>query len=102
MQRVKLKVKVLDDSKGYLLKLCEHGKNLRKFHVDVILYKISDPDDEFPKQVEKIFQFFADVKIQFYLEKEYNKSIHRFAIVIKEPYQNKATSTPFSVYTNYR
>jgi len=103
LQRVKLTVKVLNDSKGYLLKLCEQCKNLRKFHVDVFLYKLSDPDDnwiqdEFPKQVEKIFKFFADVKIQFYLEKEYNRSIQRFAIVTKEPYQSKAISKPFSVY----
>jgi hypothetical protein len=103
LQRVLLKVKVLDDSKGYLLKLCEQCKNLRKFHVDVFLYKLSDPDDdwiqdEFPKQVEKIFKFFADVQIQFFLEKEYNRSIKRFAIVTKEPCQSKAISTPFSVY----
>ena len=103
LQRVMLKVKVLDDSKGYLLKLCEQCKNVRKFHVDVFLYKLSDPDDdwiqdEFPKQVEKIFKFFADVQIQFFLEKEYNRSIKRFATVTKEPCQSKAISTPFSVY----
>ena len=103
LQRVKLKVKVLENSKGYLLKLCEQCKNLRKFHIDVNLYKFSDQfddwiQDEFPKQVEKMFKFFADLQIQFFLEKEYNRSIQRFAIVTKEPYQSKAISTPFSVY----
>ena len=103
LQRVKLRVKVLDDLEGYLLKLCELCKKSRRFHIDVILYKFSDLDDdwignEFRKQVEKIFQFFADVKIQFYLEKEYPYTIQRFAIVTKKPYQSKAISTLFSVY----
>ena len=100
LQRVKLKVKVLDELKGFnLVKLCEQCKKLRKFHIDVILYKFSDLDDEWitnecPKQVEKIFQYLTDVKIQFYLEKEYQ----RFAIVTKKPYQSKAISTLKSVY----
>ena len=103
LQRVKLKVRVLDDSKGYLLKLVEQCKNLRKFHVDVFLYNFSDLDDDwiwyvFPKQVEKIFQFFADVKIQFYLEKEYNNSIQQFAIITKEPYLSKAIPKLCPVY----
>ena len=103
LQIVKLKVKVLDDSKGYLLKLCEQCKNLRKFHVDVILYKFSDLDDDwiwyvFLKQVEIIFKFFADVKIEFYLEKESPYTLKRFAIVTKEPYQSKAIPTLFPVH----
>ena len=95
LQRVKLKVKVLDDTKGYLLKWCEQCKNLRKFHIDVILDYLSNSDDywienECQKQVEKIFQNFTDVKIQFYLEKW--SHMQQLAIVTKKPYQSKAIS----------
>ena len=104
LQRVKLNVNVLDELKGFnLVKLCELCKKLRRFHIDVIVYKFLELDDdwivnEFPKQVEKLFQIFADVKIQFYLEKENPYTIQRFAIVTKKPYQSKAISTLFSVY----
>ena len=101
LQRVKLKVKVLDDSKGYLLKWCEQCKNLRKFHIDVILDYLSNIDgywieNECQKQVERIFQNFTDVKIQFYLDKGYHKQ--QLAIVTKKQYQTKAISTCYSPY----
>ena len=92
LQRVKLNVKVLDELKGFnLVKLCEQCKKLRKFHIDVTLCFLSNPDgdwieNEFPEHIEKTFQDITDVKIQFYLKKEYPSKL--LATITKEPYQN--------------
>ena len=88
----------LEDLKNLNLpKLCEQCKKLRKFHVDVTLCSLSNPDDdwienEFPEHIEKTFQDITDVKIQFYLKKKYpSKSYYTsklLATITKKPYQN--------------
>ena len=82
----------LEDLKNLnLTKLCEQCKKLRKFHIDVTLCSLSNSDgdwieNEFPEHIEKTFQDITDVKIQFYLKKEYPSKL--LATITKEPYQN--------------
>ena len=82
----------LEDLKNLnLTKLCEQCKKLRKFDIDVTLCSLSNSDDdwienEFPEHIEKTFQDITDVKIQFYLKKEYPSKL--LATITKKPYKN--------------
>ena len=90
LQSVTLQVNIFDDLKSFNLpKLCEECKKLRNFHVDVSFYFLSDADkdwieNEFPEQVEKIFQDFTDVKI---LLKHYSNGREQLCFVTKKPFQ---------------
>ena len=92
LQRVKLEVNIFDDLKRFNLpKLCEQCKKLRSFHINVSFHYLSDLDKdwiqiEFPEQIEKIFQDFTDVKIQFYMHKRYSDK-RKLCSISKEPYQ---------------
>ena len=99
LQRVKLEVNIFGDLQRFnLTKLCEECKKLKSFHVDVnnldkrrnnFFFSDTDKDwieNEFPEHVEKIFQDFTDVKIQFYLAKQYSGR-NQLCSVTKKPYQ---------------
>jgi len=92
LQSVKLQVNIDDLKRFNLLKLCEECKKIRNFDVDASFYFLSDNDkgwieNEFPEQVEKIFQDFTDVKIQFCLVERYYNGRKQLCFVTKKPYQ---------------
>ena len=92
LQSVKLQLNIDDLKRFNLLKLCEECKKLRNFYVDASFYFLSDNDkvwmeNELPEQVEKIFQDFTDVKIQFYLVQQYSNGKKQLCFVTKKPYQ---------------
>ena len=92
LQSVKLQVNIDDLKRFNLLKLCEECKKVRNFHVDASFYSLSDNDkdwieNEFPEQVEKIFQDYTDVNIHFSLVERYYNGRKQICFVTKEPYQ---------------
>ena len=92
LQSVELQVNIDDLKRFNLLKLCEECKKIRNFNVDASFYFLSDNDkdwieNEFPEQVEIIFQDFTDVNIQFCLVERYYNGRKQLCFVTKKPYQ---------------